>query len=80
MFQNFSLCIERLLGRGRNRKHFPSLREPSGVSATHSKPATGFALTLPNSSSKSWIAFGVIDMGESVHTNTASVETEDIEN
>jgi hypothetical protein len=45
MFQGFALGNEGLLGRWWDRN--VSRKEPSEVSAKHSKHATGFALTLP---------------------------------
>jgi hypothetical protein len=49
-------------------QHSPSQKKPGGAAARRSRRATGFALTASNSSSKSWIAFGVIAMRASVHS------------
>jgi len=54
---------------GGGSRCFRSRKEPSEVSANipSAQPAL---LDASNSSSKSWIAFGAIDMGLSVHKNT----------
>jgi hypothetical protein len=47
LFQNFALGIECLSGPGTESRRFRPRKERSEFPARRSKPATGFALTLP---------------------------------
>jgi hypothetical protein len=61
MFQDFSLCIECLLGRWWNR-NVSVLRKNRAEFCKTFQARNRLCFDASNSSSKSWIAFGVIDM------------------
>jgi len=76
MFQGFALCIETFLSRWRDRDVSSPVSERTKRSLWRTFQARNrLCFDASRSSSKSWIAFGVIDMGSSVQNNISIVNS-----